>query len=929
MARTQDKKNKQENNSVLDKDAKDDHKKRDYSYTQNREVSWLRFNKRVLEEAFDESVPLFERLKFCSIFQSNLDEWFMIRVGGLSSLASLKKQPTDNKTGWTPKQQLENIFNTVPDLIRMHEDVFFKIEHALKKEGLIRVAPEDFTQKDTEFAREYFAQHLAPLLSPHVIDPRHPFPNLRNGVMYLAAELTDKQHESALGLVEIPSITPRVVKLPSNTSASQSKKEARIASNSSDAKADGTKARNLKAGVVTGETSQASQAKDKKKKSSELTNEKFRYALVEDIIALNIDSSFGNYTPLATSIVRITRNADLDPDGEGVAEEEDYRLHMIKVLKKRMRLEPVRAVFQGYVGERFEELIGEELNLGPERIQHLEMPLDLSYVFGLERYLSARQKAELFFKPFKPQETPMVDPQRSIKEQVLDHDVLLCYPYESMRPLLSLLREAVADENCISIRITLYRVAKESRLCENLIEAAEAGKDVTVLMELRARFDEENNIEWAERLEEAGCTVIYGFEGFKCHSKICLLTYHTAGKLQHITCLGTGNFNEKTARLYSDFMLLTAHKGIGEDGVKFFKNLMTGKLTGNYTYLGVAPIGLKPLIMEGIEREIARAKKGKDARIFFKMNSLTDRDIIDRLSEASRAGVSIVMVVRGICCILPGIKGKTKNIEVHQIVGRFLEHARIYAFGDKYDIIYLSSADMMTRNTERRVEIAYPILDETCKRTVVEYIRLQKKDNVKGRLLDAAGVWEKIRVKPDKPLINSQEVMLALAYLRNEANPEKSKLWKSAILESVPKAVLKRLLKVNAKYKGRGVGAQLELDAVVAEKYAPDFSDDMPAPIAQNALPAKPRAADGLSNELLDDVKPFVPKDIQIAEDTVEGDAFLEKAKTKILDNAETTGRLWSSDEIAALQEAPSKEEPSKVKRGLSLIKEGFKTLFG
>lgn len=897
MARIQDTKNKHEDKSVLDKDAKDARKKRDYSYTQNREVSWLRFNKRVLEEAFDETVPLFERLKFCSIFQSNLDEWFMIRVGGLSSLASLKQQPRDNKTGWTPKQQLENIFNSVPDLIRMHEDVFFKIEHALKKEGLIRVAPEDFTQKDTEFARDYFAQHLAPLLSPHVIDPRHPFPNLRNGIMYLAAELTDKQHESALGLVEIPSITPRVVKLPSNTGTRQA-------------------------------SAPANDTKSKKRKSDDLSNEKFRYALVEDIIALNIDSSFGNYTPLATSIVRITRNADLDPDGEGVAEEEDYRLHMIKVLKKRMRLEPVRAVFQGYVGERFEELIGEELNLGPERIQHLEMPLDLSYVFGLERYLSARQKADLFFKPFKPQETPMVDPQRSIKEQVLDHDVLLCYPYESMRPLLSLLREAVADENCISIRITLYRVAKESRLCESLIEAAEAGKDVTVLMELRARFDEENNIEWAERLEEAGCTVIYGFEGFKCHSKICLLTYHTAGKLQHITCLGTGNFNEKTARLYSDFMLLTAHKGIGEDGVKFFKNLMTGKLTGNYTYLGVAPIGLKPLIMEGIEREIARAKKGKDARIFFKMNSLTDRDIIDKLSEASRAGVSIVMVVRGICCILPGIKGKTKNIEVHQIVGRFLEHARIYAFGDKYDIIYLSSADMMTRNTERRVEIAYPILDETCKRTVVEYIRLQKKDNVKGRLLDAAGAWEKIRVKPDKPLINSQEVMLALAYLRNEANPEKSKLWKSVILESVPKAVLKRLLKVNAKYKGRGVGAQLELDAVVAEKYAADFSNDMPAPMAHNALPAKPRAADGLSNELLDDVKPFVPKDIQIAEDTVEGDAFLEKAQTKILDNAETTGRLWSSDEIAALQETTSKEESSKIKRGLSLIKEGLKTLF-
>lgn len=901
----------------MPKETKEKEKKRDYSYTQNREVSWLRFNKRVLEEAFDPTVPLFERMKFCAIFQSNLDEWFMIRVGGLSSLASLKKEPTDNKSGMTPSQQLETIFNTVPDLLAMHEDAFFKTEKALKKEGLIRVSPEDFDTSDTQAAKDYFEKQLAPILSPLVIDPRHPFPNLRNGLLYVACELRSKEGEHVLGIVEIPRILERVVALPSHKSSS---------------------------------------AESKKKKSTELTNENFRFALVEDVIAQNIDASFGNYTPLATSIVRVTRNADLDPDGEGVAEEEDYRLQMIKVLKKRMRLEPVRAVFQGFLGKRFEEMIAEELRLTPERIQHIEMPLELSYVYGLERHMSAAQKAKLLFKPFQPQETPMIDPSLPVKEQVLDHDVLLSYPYESMRPLLNLLRDAVHDKNCISIRITLYRVAKESRLCESLIAAAEAGKDVTVLMELRARFDEENNIEWAERLEEAGCTVIYGFEGFKCHSKICQITYHDQGKLEYITCLGTGNFNEKTARLYSDFMLLTAHKGIGKDGVRFFKNLTTGKLTGHYDYLGVAPVGLKPLVMEGIDREIARANKGKDARVFLKMNSLTDRDVIDKLREASEAGVEVIMVVRGICCILPGVKGKTKNVEVHQIVGRFLEHSRIYAFGAKYDIIYLSSADMMTRNTERRVEIAFPILDETCKKIVVEYIRLQKKDNVKGRELTSVGTWEKIRVKPDKSLINSQEIMLAIAYLSVQPHPEKSKLRNDPYLEDLPEAVLKRLIKLNTKYKGKTIGSQLQIDEVTA------LSDAANPPLSTDAYPKHKTKADRAKTRKshegeLDEPLPFIPKDVQIAEDTVEGEVPLENAEKPVIANSETTGRLWSATDIDTALKSKSKQtgkeqdkdkkgplentsskkrieanhkpaDKGKVSEAFSLFKEAFKTLF-
>ena len=353
-----------------------------------------------------------------------------------------------------------------------------------------------------------------------------------------------------------------------------------------------------------------------------------------------------------------------------------------------------------------------------------------------------------------------------MREQVEDHDVLLTYPYESMSPLLTLLREASADDACIQIKITLYRVAKRSHLCESLISAAENGKDVTVLMELRARFDEANNIAWAERLEDAGCTVIYGSEGFKCHSKICQVTYHDASGISRITCLGTGNFNEKTARLYSDFMLLTAHPGIAEDGNVFFRNLSLGNLRGQYKYLGVAPLSLKPLVMRGIDREIGRARHGEPAKIYLKMNSLTDRDVIDKISEACEAGVDVQMTIRGIACIKAGVPGKTDGLEVRQIVGRFLEHARIYAFGADADIIYLSSADMMTRNTERRVEIAYPVFDPSCREIVKHFMALQHDDNVKARRLDENGEWRRVPVAEGEAAVNSQETLLAEAYER-------------------------------------------------------------------------------------------------------------------------------------------------------------------
>lgn len=715
--------------------------KRIFAYTQNREVSWLRFDDRVLDEAFDETVPLFERIKYCHIFQSNMDEWFMIRVGGLSDLAKFKHQPVDNKSHETPAQQLDVLFGLLPDMYRRREACLKNLENQLAAQGVERITPEMYTTSDMNAVLRYYTTTLSPILSPMIIDPRHPFPNLRNNLLYVMCSLDGEGEHGVLGMVEVPPTAQRVVWLPS---------------------AEGS----------------------------------IRFTLVEDVITAMLDQCFGTYVPAHSAVVRVTRNADIDPDGEGVEEEEDYRQHMKKVLKLRSRLQPVRLELQGSLDENLITLVRKELELEKRRVFRLSTPADLSYVSDIEAKLPPAHKSTLTFHPFEPQESPMVKSDVPMRPQVEDHDVLLCYPYEGMGPLLRLLHEASTDDNCISIRITLYRVANHSRLCESLAAAAENGKDVTVLMELRARFDEQNNIEWAERLGEAGCTVIYGSEGFKCHSKICQVTYHDSAGISRITCLGTGNFNEKTARLYSDFMLLTAHPGISEDGNAFFHNLSLGNLRGSYRYLGVAPVGLKPLVMRGIDREIERARAGHPAQVFLKMNSLTDRDVIDRLAEASQAGVRVIMIVRGICCMLPGVKGYTEGIEIRQIVGRLLEHARVYAFGTDTDTIYLSSADMMTRNTERRVEIAYPILDQTCRDMVIQYMDLQLADTVKARRLTNKGVWTRVPRLHSSIPINCQDILIAVAYARaymaSGLDTEVSSIFPS--LAALPPSVIDVLL---------------------------------------------------------------------------------------------------------------------------------------
>ena len=833
---------------------------RDFSYTQNRELSWLRFDNRVLDEAFDETVPLFERLKFVSIFESNLDEFLMVRVGGLSDLAELKKQPVDNKSNMTASEQVDAVMAEMPRLLTRWESIFKSIEGKLDTLGVHRARIDSLTPEERTFVTRYFQAYVSPVISPLVIDPRHPFPNLRNGALYLACGLdgaTDE--ESLLGLIEIPASMNRVVEIPSPT---------------------GT----------------------------------YSYILLEDVILACLDSCFGSYKPLDRALIRVTRNADIDPDGEGVEEEEDYRQHMKRILKKRLRLQPVVLAVSGSLEKATLKTIRKALELSRRSVFTCDIPLNLGYVFGIEGKIPEHLRNELLFTPFKPQPNPTIDMTRSIREQVLQGDKLLFYPYEAMNPFLDLVHEAAYDPECISLRITLYRVAKQSRLCESLIDAAENGKEVTVLMELRARFDEQNNIEWAERLEEAGCTVIYGSEGFKCHSKICQLTYREGMALTRLTLLGTGNFNEKTAKLYSDFMLMTAHPGIGEDANLFFRNLSLGNLRGDYRFLGVAPVGLKPLIMRGLDREIQRALAGEPARVFFKLNSLTDREVIDKIAEASCAGVRVDMIIRGISCLKPGVSGKTENVHVRSIVGRFLEHARVYAFGVDSDMIYLSSADMMTRNTEHRVEIAFPVLDPTCRALVHKYMSMQLRDNVKARSLTSDGTWVPVeRAEGEKPF-NSQEALLERAYRNAEAAAQQRAQEKERVAEEAIQAEVEH----GAAAKPEAVAAppvnEPEAAAETAVEKAPEPATATPEPAAE----AKPTPAPK--------PQPTTPEVQKVQATVIEPEpAPAPQPEPQVTKPApETSTRR---DKPAGKTKAIERHRPGRVRIGLGLIGLGLKTL--
>ena len=652
-------------------------------YTQNRELSWLQFNARVLAEAEDENVPLLERFKFLAIFTSNLDEFFMIRVGSLCDMAAVDKEHTDSKSGLTAKEQLHLIYKAVEPLYARRDAAFSDVDSKLSAIGLRRLTMDSLAPDEQKYIKRYFKDIIAPVLSPQIVDSHHPFPHLEGKVLHIAALLSHKKTER-LGLLPVPASLPPVVFLPETPS---------------------------------------------------------RYILTEDILLAYADHVFEMYDVLEKTVLCVTRNADIQVDDETFGVEGgDFRKKMEKLLRQRRRMAVVRVEINRPISDHFKEHFRSRFEVSDAQIfLSRTAPLKLGYAFSLGEHLPEKKRAFLSDAPFTPQQPAMLSAGQSLLKAALQRDILLSYPYESMEPFLQMIREAANDPAVLAIRITIYRLASKAKLVEYLCAAAENGKDVTALIELRARFDEQNNIDWSERMEEAGCKIIYGFEDYKVHSKICLITRRERGAVRHITQVGTGNYNEKTAKQYTDVSLITADERIGQDAGTFFNNMALGNLSGRYSRLFVAPTSLKNNILALMDEQIA---KGKDGYILLKFNSLTDIDVIAKLREASCAGVTVEMIVRGICCLLPGVPDHTENITVTSIVGRFLEHSRIYVFGrGDEEKMYISSADLMTRNTERRVEIACPIDDPAVRTRLHDILYAMQHDTVKARVLQPDGTY--------------------------------------------------------------------------------------------------------------------------------------------------------------------------------------------
>ncbi len=675
------------------------------NYIENREISWLKFNERVLEEAITKENPLLERLKFLSIFTSNLDEFFMIRVGTMIDYMKYVPDYKDSKTNMTAEEQLEEIYKKVTKLYKTRDEVYKELMFCIEKENLKKENIKELPKKDIAFLEKYFFENIYPILSPLIIDTWHPFPFIPNKKLNIIVYLGNKKLE-VLGMIPVPENSERIIMI------------------------------------------------DK---------EEGRYVLLEELILYFTKDIFSMYEIKESSIMRVTRNMDIETDIENYDENIDYRQYMKQIIKKRNKLEPLRMELQSQIDEKFLNSLLKRLNLKKEQIFFSECPIDLSYLSNINTYLPQNIIAKFSYDPFSPVVHPLVEKKKSVINYIEKKDLLLFYPFESMRPFLSLIKEASEREDIQSIKITLYRISKNSKLAEYLIDAAENGKEVTVLMELRARFDEANNIEWAQKLEEAGCRVIYGTDGFKVHSKICLITYKKDGEIKYITQVGTGNYNEKTSTMYTDYSLLTSNEEIGRDGDIFFKNMSLGNLRGFYKKLWVAPSTFKLNILKNIDQEIEKIKQGKNGKIIIKCNSFTDKDIINKMVEASNSGVKITLIIRGICCLIPNILGKTENIKVISIVGRFLEHSRIYSFGENDEqVLYIASGDMMTRNTEHRVEIGCPILNEEIKTKINLHIDTILKDNQKARILDFNGEYKINSKLEDKP-INSQEEFIIQA----------------------------------------------------------------------------------------------------------------------------------------------------------------------
>ena len=674
--------------------------KEKYAYTQNRELSWLRFNRRVLEEAGDESVPLLERLKFISIFTSNLDEFFMVRVGNLFDLSLVSPDDIDNKTGETPMEQLEEVYNVVPGLIEIKNRLYTDVAALLREHGICDLAAEELSPEEKRYVSTYYKARILPVLSPQIVDSHHPFPHLANKALYVAALLRSKKGNASLGLVPVPTSLPPFLNMP---------------------------------------------------------NDPGRFIRMETIVQQQAPSLFGGYRLEDTCILCATRNADLSFDSELLEDSgEDLRSQMSKLLKKRASLSVVRLELDRKAGAEFMKLLKNRIRVENRQIYVDQAPLDMKYVYDLVKTLPAEKAAALSFVPYAPRWPEDLDRKASIIEQIRRKDRLLFFPFDGVDPFLRMLSEAAERPDVISIRITIYRLATSSKIAHILCKAAENGKEVTVLMELRARFDEANNISWSRLLEDSGCQVIYGVEDYKCHSKICLITMRRGDRLSYITQIGTGNYNERTNTMYTDLSLMTANENIGLDGTVFFQNMLVGNLDGEYAHLYVAPVSLKAKLLRMMDGEIA---KGQEGYICIKANAITEREVMDKLSEASRAGVQIQLILRGICCLRPGIAARTENIHVTSIVGRYLEHGRIYCFGrGKSAQMFIASADMMTRNLNRRVEIMCPVYDPEVREQLLWILHTQLGDNVKASSLLPDGSYCR-KVNTLAPC-NSQEVFM-------------------------------------------------------------------------------------------------------------------------------------------------------------------------
>lgn len=676
----------------------------------NRELSWLKFNERVLEEAENPEVPLCERMTFVSIYQSNLDEFFRVRVGSLQDQMLISTEIRENKTKMTSAEQIRAIIKEVKKLNQRKDKAYEKLMKKIEEYGITLINHASAKPEEKKFLEKYFMKEIMPLSSPTIVGKRQPFPFLKNGEIYAVVVLETRNKKERIGIIPCSNnMLTRMVELPGG---------------------------------------------------------KGRYMLIEDLILHYIGKVFKGYKVKGKSLLKVVRNADIDADA-AYDEDLDYREFMEDLMKQRKKLSPVRIDLSREMDETVVDALCRYLDVTPDRVFRSEAPLDVSFVFQLQDLL--RRNTELFYEKRVPQKSPEFKDGQSILQQITQEDKLLSYPYDSIRPFLKMLTEAAEDDSVISIKMTLYRLAKQSKVIEALCEAAENGKEVVVLVELRARFDEENNIRWSRMLEEAGCQIIYGLEHYKVHSKLCLITRRGENGIQYITQIGTGNYNEKTARLYTDLSLMTANEQIGMDAARVFQALAKGEVVEDMEHLLVAPKCLQSNVIEKIEEQIQKQKNGETAYIGLKMNSLTDKRIIDKLIDASKAGVKIDMIIRGICCLIPGVEGETENIHVISVVGRFLEHSRIYIFG-KGEVAqyYIGSADFMTRNTVKRVEVAAPVYSERLKKRLQDLFDLMLSDNKKARKEDAKGAYSVVECKGQP--INSQELLYQEAYAKAAVN---------------------------------------------------------------------------------------------------------------------------------------------------------------